>query len=101
MTDPILPTSPRNKRGIRWRLVALVFFLLIIGPAAWFARRGATKMEFFHVRAVEVQGVRYLDPSTVLERMAIDTLRSVWDDYAPLVARVKSLPQVTDGSSSV
>ena len=96
MTDPILPTSPRNKRGIRWRLVALVFFLLIIGPAAWFARRGATKMEFFHVRAVEVQGVRYLDPSTVLERMAIDTLRSVWDDYAPLVARVKSLPQVTD-----
>ena len=53
-------------------------------------------MDFFHVRAVEVEGVRYLEPSTVLERMAIDTMRSVWDDYAPLVARVKSLPQVSD-----
>lgn len=95
MTDPILPSPPR-KRGIRWRLVAAVFLLLIIGPAAWFARRGATKMEFFHVRAVEVQGVRYLDPNTVLDRMAVDTMRSVWDNYAPLIARVKSLPQVAD-----
>ena len=95
MTEPLLLDSPR-KRGIRWRLAALMLFLVIIGPAAWFAQRGATKMEFFHVRAVEVEGVRYLDPSTVLERMAIDTMRSVWDDYAPLLARVKSLPQVTD-----
>ena len=53
-------------------------------------------MEYFHVRAVEVQGVRYLDPAVVLERMGVDTMRSVWDDYAPLVARVKSLPQVGD-----
>jgi cell division protein FtsQ len=53
-------------------------------------------MDFFHVRAVEVQGVRYLDPATVLDRMAIDTMRSVLDDYSPLIARVKSLPQVAD-----
>src|ERR1019366_686459 len=60
------------------------------------ARRGATRMEYFHVRSVEVQGVRYLDPATVVERMAVDTMRSVWDDNAVLVARVKSLPQVAD-----
>lgn len=53
-------------------------------------------MDFFHVRTVQVEGVRYLDPSFVIERMAIDTMRSVWDDFAPLVARVKSLPQVSD-----
>jgi len=53
-------------------------------------------MEYFHVRAVEVHGVRYIDPAIVLERMAIDTTRSVWDDYAPLVARLKTLPQVAD-----
>jgi cell division protein FtsQ len=96
LTDSIPPLVGRPKRGIRWRLVAVVFFLLIIGPAYWFARRGATKMDFFHVRAVEVQGVRYLDPATVLDRMAIDTMRSVLDDYSPLIARVKSLPQVAD-----
>ncbi|HUQ47425.1 MAG TPA: FtsQ-type POTRA domain-containing protein [Gemmatimonadaceae bacterium] len=96
MSDPIIPVSRARKRGIRWRLVATILFLLVVGSAAFFARRGASKMDFFHVRAVEVEGVRYLEPSTVLERMAIDTMRSVWDDYAPLVARVKSLPQVTD-----
>jgi cell division protein FtsQ len=96
LTDPILPIPAGRKRGIRWRLIATVLFLLIVGSAAFFARRGASKMDFFHVRAVEVEGVRYLDPSTVLERMAIDTMRSVWDDYAPLIARVKSLPQVTE-----
>lgn len=53
-------------------------------------------MDFFHVRSVEVQGVRYLDPSIVLDRMAIDTMRSVWDDYTPLITRVKTLPQVSD-----
>jgi cell division protein FtsQ len=98
LTEPNLPIAGRPKRGIRWRLIAIVFFLLVIGPAAWFARRGATKMDFFHVRAVEVQGVRYLDPSIVLDRMAIDTMRSVLDDYRPLIARVKSLPQVADVS---
>ncbi len=96
MTDPILPGPARGKRGIRWRFVAGFLLLLIMAPATWFARRGATRMDFFHVRAVEVQGVRYLDPSTVLDRMAIDTMRSVWDDFAPLITRVKALPQVAD-----
>ncbi len=96
MTDPILPTPGGRRRRIRWWLLATVVFLLIGGAAAFFARRGAATMDFFHVRTVEVEGVRYLDPSTVLERMAIDTMRSVWDDYAPLVARVKSLPQVSN-----
>jgi cell division protein FtsQ len=68
----------------------------VLGAGTFFARRGASKMDFFHVRTVQVEGVRYLDPSTVLERMAIDTMRSVWDDYGPLVARVKTLPQVSD-----
>jgi cell division protein FtsQ len=96
LTDPILPIPSGRKRGISWRLVATFLFLLIVGSAAFFARRGAARMDFFHVRTVEVEGVRYLDPSTVLERMALDTMRSVWDDYAPLVARLKSLPQVGD-----
>ncbi len=95
MSDPIgSPLAP--KRRVRWRLWAAVALLLVMAPAAWLARRGATRMDYFHVRSVEVQGVRYLDPATVVEHMGIDTMRSVWDDYAPLVARVKRLPQVAD-----
>ncbi len=69
---------------------------MLIAPAAWLARRSATRMEYFHVRSVSVQGTTYLDPSLVIERMGIDTMRSVWEDTKPLADRVRSLPQVRD-----
>ena len=47
------------------------------------------------MRAVAVEGTRYLDPQLVLERLAVDTMQSVWDDTEPLAARLKSLPQVS------
>ncbi len=68
--------------------------LLLIAPAAWFARRGATRMDYFHVRTIEVEGAHYLDPATVVERLGVDTTRSVWDDNASLVTRLKTLPQI-------
>jgi cell division protein FtsQ len=55
-------------------------------------------MEYFHVRSVQVDGVRYLDAQRVVEILAIDTLRSVWDDTGPLLERVLSLPQVSAAS---
>jgi POTRA domain, FtsQ-type len=69
--------------------------LLLLAPASWLARRGATKLEFFHVRAVAVEGTRYLDPQVVIDRLAVDTMQSVWDDTEPLAARLRSLPQVS------
>jgi len=70
--------------------------LLLLAPASWLARRGASKMEFFHVRAVAVEGTRYLTPEAVIVRLALDTTRSVWDDTAPLVERLMGMPQVGD-----
>ncbi len=84
------------RRGgrFRWRLIAAVILVLLMAPAAWFARRSATNMEYFHVRSVRVEGTSYLDPSVVVERMGIDTMRSVLDDTSPLASRIRSLPQV-------
>jgi cell division protein FtsQ len=84
------------KRRFRWRLAAGVILILLMAPAAWLARRSATKMEYFHVRSIRVEGTTYLDPSLVIERMGVDTMRSVWDDTNPLASRVRSLPQVGD-----
>jgi cell division protein FtsQ len=53
-------------------------------------------MEFFHVRAIAVEGTHYLLPETVVQQLGVDTTRSVWDDTDPLTARVRQMPQVAD-----
>jgi cell division protein FtsQ len=92
--DPI-DDAPKG-RGRKF--VAALVLIILLAPASWLARRAASKMEFFHVRSVQVDGVRFLEPATVVEALAIDTLRSVWDDTGPLLDRVLSLPQVSAAS---
>jgi cell division protein FtsQ len=90
-----IPPADAAPRGRGRKFVAAILLLLLLAPAGWLARRVASKMEFFHVRSVQVDGVRYLDPATVVRVLAIDTLRSVWDDTHPLLEKVLSLPQVS------
>ncbi len=52
-------------------------------------------MEFFDLRSVRVEGTRYLSPETVIERLALDTMRSVWDDTEPLEERLRAMSQVS------
>ena len=84
---------PRTSR--RWKAIAFVLLLVLLAPASWLARLGASKMEFFHLRAVTVEGTRYLSPETVVERLALDTMRSVWDDTEPLAGRLRTMSQVS------
>ena len=91
-------TQARPKK--RWRFVAVVLLLALLALTPWLARRGASKLAFFHVSRVIVEGTRYLPPDTVVARLALDTLNSVWDDPAPLEDRVRVLPQVADVSIS-
>lgn len=88
------PEPPRT--STRWKLVALILLLVLLAPASWLARRGASKMEFFHLRAITVEGTRYLSAEAVVERLALDTMRSVWDDTAPLVERLQSMSQISE-----
>ena len=90
--------QPRQRR--RWKIVGLLLLLVLLAPTPWLARRGASKLAFFRVNRVVVDGTRYLSPDTVVARLALDTVNSVWDDPAPLVARVMALPQVADVSIS-
>lgn len=88
------PVVPPPRTSVKRRVFAVVLVLAVLAPMPWLARRGASRLEFFHVRAVEVRGVRYLAPETVLGTLAIDTMRSVWDDTAPLAAKLMALPQI-------
>jgi len=70
--------------------------LVLLLPASWLARRGASKLAFFRVRSVVVDGTHYLSPDSIVARLSIDTLRSVFDDTPPLVERLKKMPQIAD-----
>jgi cell division protein FtsQ len=51
-------------------------------------------MAYFRVRRIEVVGARFLSPLDVIDRMRVDTTRSVFDDVRPLERRVAAHPQV-------
>jgi cell division protein FtsQ len=72
--------------------------LVALGVASlaspWWGPLALLPLDFFHVRKVEVHGVRWLDPQVVVDRMRIDTTRSVWDDLGVWAARIRGHPQV-------
>ncbi len=94
MTTPQVSAATPPRMKSRMRLLVIGLLLAVLVPVPWFARRAAARLEFFHVRAVEVRGLRYLKPETVLAMLALDTTRSVWDDTAPLTALLMTLPQI-------
>jgi cell division protein FtsQ len=87
------PSAPR-----KWKFTALLLIVILLAPASWLARRAASRMEFFQLRSVIVEGTRYLSPDAVVERMAVDTSRSVWDDTEPVAARLRSMPQIGEAT---
>ena len=83
---------PRWRRRARRLAQALALLALLSVP--WWGRAALRRLDFFHVRAVEVTGARYLDPADVVRRLGVDTLRSIWDELGPLERRVLGHPQV-------
>jgi cell division protein FtsQ len=78
----------------RWRIaLALIGALLLLASPLW-GPNALRHLSFFRVRKVEILGARYTAPAELLERLRVDTTRSVWDPIAPLEARLRSHPQV-------
>jgi cell division protein FtsQ len=90
------PVQRAPQSRTRWKLFAVLVILGLLAPTPWLARRGASKLAFFRVRNVVVEGTKYLSPDTVVSRLGIDTLRSVFDDIPPLEQKVRRLRQVAD-----
>ncbi|MBI2795610.1 MAG: FtsQ-type POTRA domain-containing protein [Gemmatimonadetes bacterium] len=77
-----------------WKLAAAgIAAALLLASPLW-GRALLRRMSFFNVRAVQVEGVRYLDPGVVVARLRIDTTVSLFDDGDTWVARVEGHPQV-------
>ena len=83
---------PPWKRRLRaWSRFLAVLALL---TTPWWGRALLRQMDFFRVRRVEIEGVRYASPDEIVSRLRVDTSASIWDDASPLEARVAEHPQV-------
>jgi len=88
--------SQERLRRPGWKILGALLLIGVIMAAAWGARAAARQMAFFRVRAVEIRGVRYIQPNEVVSRLRIDTVASLWDDLEPYRQRVMRHPQVSD-----
>ncbi len=91
--------EPRKRSRFRkpgWRLLGALFLIGVIFAAAHYSVVGLRTMAFFRVRTIEIRGTRYLQPNEIVQRLQVDTLRSLWDDVGPLEARIRNHPQVSD-----
>jgi cell division protein FtsQ len=84
--------APRPRA--RWKKVAYVALGVVLLASPLWGRAALQQLRFFNVRAVRVEGVRYLDPAVVVARLRVDTAVSLFDDSDPWVARVNGHPQV-------
>ncbi len=80
-----------------WQLlvVLLVVCLVWLGAPAVLHR-----LDFFRIRRVEIAGLQYLAPATVIEALALDSRASVFDDLSAAGRRVRALPGIVSAHVS-
>jgi cell division septal protein FtsQ len=79
-----------------WKIIGGLLLVGIILAAGHYTLIGLRAMAFFRVRTIEIRGTHYLQPTEIVARMHVDTLRSLWDDVRPLENRIRPHPQVSD-----
>jgi cell division septal protein FtsQ len=55
---------------------------------------GLRHLDFFRVRRVEIVGLQYLDAARVLGAARLPRRASIFDDHAPIEARLRTLPGI-------
>ena len=94
MTDDELPRGFFDRLASRWRLALGGIAALVLLASPLWGPSVFRRLDFFRVRRVEILGTRYTSPSELLDRLRVDTTRSVWDPLEPLAARVRTHTQV-------
>jgi cell division protein FtsQ len=89
---PAKGAAGRGNRPLRLALGVVVALTLLASPL-W-GPPVLRRLAFFRVRRVEILGARYTAPADLLQRLRVDTTRSVWDPLEPLAERVRTHPQV-------
>jgi cell division protein FtsQ len=77
---------------LRLLLVMVAAALTVASP--WWGPKALSTLAFFHVRRVVFEGMRYTPRAEAIALLKVDTLQSVWQEMAPLAARLEAHPLV-------
>lgn len=70
---------------------------VVLGVALWLGLPPALRgLSFFRVRQVEIAGLQYLDPASIMAALRLGPGASVFDDPSPVARRVHALPGVAE-----
>jgi cell division protein FtsQ len=94
MSEENAPSEQPGRFSGRWRWALLAVGILVLATSPLWGPRALGHLAFFRVRRVEILGARYTSPSELLDRLRVDTTRSVWDPIEPLEARIRSHAQI-------
>ncbi|MFL5620184.1 MAG: cell division protein FtsQ/DivIB [Gemmatimonadaceae bacterium] len=94
MTEDDQPRSVLGRLVARWRLVLAGTAALVLLASPLWGPPVFRRLDFFRVRRVEILGARYTSPAELLDRLRVDTTRSVWDPLEPLAARLRTHAQI-------
>ncbi len=95
--DAVAPASRRRARVRRAVWTAAVAGALgAIASAGWWGPRALSRLAFFRVRRVEIEGARYASPRALVARLAVDTSVSVWADLDAMTRRIAADPLVAE-----
>lgn len=89
---PAWSARPRWQRLAVGALAVLLAAGLVTTP--WWGPRTLARFDFFHVRTVEFDGIRFAKPAELVTRLRVDTTQSVWQPLDSLEARLASHPMV-------
>lgn len=78
------------------RLLVGAGVVAVLAAGWFFAPKLLRRVAFFRVRQIELVGVRYLSPDAVITALRLGPEASVFDETAPLAARVRELRGVAD-----
>ena len=94
MSDDAAPSGFFGRLASRWRLALVGLGVLLLAASPLWGPGVLGRLDFFRVRRVEILGTRYTAPAELLDRLKVDTTRSVWEPLEPLAARLRTHAQI-------
>ncbi len=91
--EPAESLKPKVYRWLRRSGVAFALVTLVSTP--WWGPRLLSQFDFFHVRRIEFDGLRYTDPAELVALLETDTTSSVWMELQPLEEKVSAHPMIS------
>jgi cell division septal protein FtsQ len=73
---------------------------VMVTALVWLVPLGLRQIGFFRVRQVELVGLRYLSPDTVLARIDLGRDRNVFDPLGPVEQRLSEVPGILEAAIS-